>query len=617
MRRMYQLARTMPFRMAATLPLRQLSTNQPSVTWPTGPEDFSRLIGKRLNFVDKSLFIKDVLDDTGTDVILITRPRRFGKTLNLSMLEHFLAKEVSGKPTAGLFDGLKIMGAGEQYTQHQGKYPVVSVTFKSLEALGYTIAYKKFQDLMAETFEGHSYLLDSAKINDRYKKTYESILKKTAEQNELESALKNLTHYLSLHHGVRPWLLIDEYDTPIIAAYNNGYYDEMIALMRGCFGSALKTNKYLGKAVITGILRIAKEGLFSGVNNVEVYSFLQDRYGEHFGFTQSEVVDVLKQSGLEDRLEEVTHWYNGYQSGNTVIYNPWSIVHYAKNKSPGAYWINTSNNQLIRELVINSSPYIKAEFSKLLNGEVVEGIINEHTTFGDLKKDPDVVWSLLFMSGYLKVVEKKITQLGQECKFGLPNNEVKGLFCQIIRQWLANGRGLTLYNRSWVNLLNGDIEEFKITLHGIMTQIASSHDLSNEPERFYHAVMLGLVAHLNEDKNYEIKSNRESGYGRYDLLILSRDPKKLTILFEFKKVPVSKSANQTKEQIQSKLEQSALEALEQIDRQHYLSEPEQRDVKNVLKVGLAFSGKRFAIEHNSQNINEADSLLKPRLSRVV
>lgn len=615
MRRMYQLARTMPFRMVTTPPLRQFSTIQSSVIWPTGTEDFSRLIEKRLNFVDKSLFIKDILDDTGTDVVLITRPRRFGKTLNLSMLEHFLAKEVSGALTAGLFDGLKIIESGDRYMQHQGKYPVISVTFKDMKHTNFSDAYEHFIRLMSNVFKQHYYLLDSSKRIDI--KEYTRIVEKQGTKVETMEALKTLTGYLFLHHGVRPWLLIDEYDTPIIAAYNNGYYNEMIELMRGCFGAALKTNKDLGKAVITGILRIAKEGLFSGVNNVEVYSFLQDRYGEHFGFTQSEVIDVLKQSGLEDRLEEVTHWYNGYQSGKTVIYNPWSIVHYAKNKAPGAYWINTSNNQVIRDILVNSSPFIKSEFSKLLNGEAVEGIINEHTTFGDLKNNPDVVWSLLFMSGYLKVVEKTIAGLGYKCKFVLPNHEVKGLFCHIIEQWLANSRGVTLYNRSLVNLLNGDIEEFKITLHNIMTQIASSHDLSNEPERFYHAVMLGLVAHLNEDNNYEIKSNRESGYGRYDLLILSRDPKKLTILFEFKKVPISKSSNQTEEQIQTKLEEAALEALEQIDTQQYASEPMQRNVKSVLKIGLAFSGKRFAIEHDNQSINKEDSLLKLRLARVV
>ncbi len=615
MRRMYQIARTMPFRMATTPSLRQFSTNQPSVIWPTGIENFHRLIDAGASFVDKSLFIKDILDDTGTQVALITRPRRFGKTLNLSMLEHFLAKEVSGRPTAGLFDCLKIIGSGDRYMQHQGKYPVISVTFKDMTHTNFSDAYEDFVRLMSDVFKQHYYLLDSSKRIDI--KEYTRIVEKQGTKVETMRALKTLTGYLFLHHGVRPWLLIDEYDTPIIAAYNNGYYNEMIELMRGCFGAALKTNDDLEKAVITGILRIAKEGLFSGVNNVEVYSFLQDRYGEHFGFTQMEVIDVLKQSGLEDKLQEVTDWYNGYQSGKTVIYNPWSIVHYAKNKAPGSYWINTSNNRLIRELVINSSPFIKGELGKLLNDEVVEGVINEHTTFGDLKNNPDVVWSLLFMSGYLKVVEKAMTRSGHKCKFILPNDEVKGLFCQIIEQWLANGRGVTLYNRSLLNLLRGDIEEFKITLHNIMTQIASSHDLSNEPERFYHAVMLGLVAHLNEDNNYEIKSNRESGYGRYDLLILSRDPKKLTILFEFKKVPISKSSNQTEEQIQTKLEEAALEALEQIDTQQYVSEPEQRDVENVLKIGLAFSGKRFAIEHDSQSVNKADSWLKPRLARVV
>jgi len=399
---------------------------------PIGYDNFRKVFEQKLDFVDKSLFIKELIDDRATEVAVFTRPRRFGKTFNLSMLHCFFSATVWDQPTQGMFDRLKIAALGEEYMQHQGQYPVVFITFKDVKDHGYEIAYKKMCALVKEVYQEHRYLLTSPCLYDEDKKEYEIILQhESLDEVVLSNSLKKLTKYLYQHYRVRPWLLVDEYDTPIQAAYVHGYYNEMIDLLRGVYGAVLKTNPYLHRAVITGILRVAKESLFSGVNNLEVYSFLRSEYGQYFGFTEEEMDQLLQQTQLTNQAQEIKAWYNGYQCGDIIVYNPWSVANCLKQKGELApYWINTSDNLLIRNLLIESSTEFKTSFESLFKEEPIERLIDEYMVFADLRTNETAAWSLLFMAGYLKVIAQERTDDGLRCQLAIPNREVRNLlFC--------------------------------------------------------------------------------------------------------------------------------------------------------------------------------------------
>ncbi|MCE3239445.1 MAG: Protein of unknown function (DUF1703)/Predicted AAA-ATPase [Gammaproteobacteria bacterium] len=561
---------------------------------PIGYDNFQKVIENQLEFVDKSLLIEEIIQDISVEAAVITRPRRFGKTLNLSMLHHFLSAEVNRKPTKHLFDHLKISKNKEICAKHQGQYPVIFVTFKDIKNESYKEAYEKLCELMSRIYRVHYYLLSSSKLIPPQKKIFESVLEEKASEAHIGSALLNLTEALYLHHGVSPWLLMDEYDTPIQASYVHGYYDQMIRLMRSLFGSVLKTNPYLYRAVITGILRVAKESLFSGINNLKVYSSLHSAYSTHFGFTEEEVSRLTKKYSLENQLSPIKEWYNGYQIGGTVLYNPWSIVNCIQEKGKLIpYWVNTSDNQLIRTILLNSSTGFKEQFELLLQNNPVEQLIDENTVFGDLKKNEPAAWSLLLMAGYLKVLSQRHTEQGLWCFLEIPNKEVRNLYRQIIEQWLSNGHGIAWYNQFLTHLLTGNIDLFEKELRNVMEQAVSSHDTGRNPEAFYHGLMIGLTASLYYNEHYEIQSNKESGYGRYDYLIFSRDKSKPTLVLEFKKI----NALQSSENIEIQLEKAAQEALNQIDQKHYVAEAKQRGSTHILKIGLAFWGKRFKIKY--------------------
>ena len=559
---------------------------------PIGYDDFRELIINKLDFVDKTLLIRDIIEDNATKVAVILRPRRFGKTLNLSMLHYFLASEAYGRPTKGLFDHLKIAQAGEQYLSQQGKYPVIFVTFKDIKTSDFQSAYEKLQELISRVFDEHNYLEKSTKLSHHQRERYNQILSGKANRAQFENALQTLTECIAEHHGVNPWLLIDEYDSPIQAAYLNGYFTAMTDLMRGLLGAVLKTNPYLNRAVITGILRVAKENLFSGVNNLEVYSVLQPEYAEYFGFTELEVQALLQQAGYKSKIADIRDWYNGYQIGETTLYNPWSIVNCLKKKGELApYWINTSDNQLIRTLLIKSSEHFKEAFEVLLQGKSVKKIIYEDMVFADLIQNERAAWSLLLAAGYLKVISKTLTLQGLECDLKIPNNEVKRLYQQIIMQWLGTAGGSERFTEFLNYLLTGNLDLFERNLRELMEESISHHDTGKQPEAFYHGLMLGLTASLYYDPNYELYSNRESGYGRYDYLIVSKNPARPTVLLEFKKVDAVKG----KAQISKKLQEAAQAALMQIEQHHYAADAKQRGCTHTLKVGLAFCGKQFRI----------------------
>ena len=552
---------------------------------PIGYDDFGKVIEKGLNYVDKSLFIKEILDDINTEAIVITRPRRFGKTFNLSLLHYFLAGEVLNKSTQGLFDDLKIAKCNGKYMQHKGKYPVISITFKDIKEPTYQSAYENLSKLMSRVYFEHRNLLESKHLTSYQKKAYVLILEERASESSIKSSLLDLTQNLYQHYNVKPWLLIDEYDTPIQSAYLYKYYDEMIAFMRGMFGAALKNNPYLNKAVITGILRVAKESLFSGVNNLKVYSILHQSYSQHFGFTEQEVDDVLKKSNLSEKAAEIKEWYNGYQFGNTTIYNPWSIANCIQESGElDPYWIDTSDNQLIKDLIKKTPLKFKEELEGLISGECIEKLIDEQLSFQYLDNNPDALWNLLLMAGYLKPIDLRKTDQGVLTTLSIPNREVRNLYRQMIEQWLSNGYGVNWYNEFIASLLEGNIEEFKAHLEKVLLQIVSCHDVSKEPEAFYHGLLLGFMVSLNQ--THEIKSNRESGLGRFDILIIPKDINQSGIVMELK----IKGEKET-------LEDCAQRALEQIKQKKYPEELKQRGIHKIIKVGIGFEGKEFELEY--------------------
>lgn len=566
---------------------------------PVGTEDFGKLINKKLDFVDKTLFVKEILDDVGADVVVITRPRRFGKTLNLSMLNYFLAEKVNGQSTKGLFDNLSISRCGDEYLQHQAKYPVISVTFKDIKELTYDSAKLHLSKVLSVLYSEHIELLSSQKLTSQDKRDFERILEKNGTEIDIKSSLEDLTRYIYLHYRVKPWLLIDEYDTPIQAAYVNKYYNEMIELMRGVLSSSLKSNSYLEKAVITGILRVAKESLFSGVNNLKVYSILNPKYGEYFGFTETEVADLLKKSNFSDKSEDIKNWYNGYQIGNNVIYNPWSITNCISEKCIlQPYWVNTSDNQLIKDLLKASPIEFKKELELLLKGDSIEGFIDENMVFQYMSNDPGSVWSLLLMSGYLKPVSTRYTDQGTVCQLAIPNKEVRNLYRQIVEQWLSNGHGLKWYNDFIDTLLVGNIEKFKKHLEKVIFQITSYHDFAREPEAFYHGLMLGFTVSLHSTGAYEIKSNRESGKCRFDIMLIPKNKSKLGIIIELKSIPEKED-----------LLKSSKDAVKQIDDKKYTEEFKGRGINDIIKIGIAFRQKDFEVhsvrEGTEQQVNSS------------
>jgi len=567
-----------------------------SMKLQVGSDDFGDVRINKLNFVDKTLFVKEVMDNKHVKVSVITRPRRFGKTFNLSILHHFLSSEVNQVKTKGMFDGLKISQVDNgSYMQYQGKYPVIFVTFKEVKDETFEDAQKNLQLVIQELYSMHRYLLASDKLEQDEKEVIKKFLVGETDKIVLSKSIKKLTEFLYKHSGQKIYLLIDEYDTPIQSGYVNGYYKKIISLMKALFGAALKSNSCLDRAIVTGILRVAKESLFSGLNNVSIYTIIQPDYSQHFGFTEKEVHELLVQTKLEDRELEVKKWYNGYAFGEATVYNPWSIVNYINNKIFRAYWVNTSDNLLIKQQLVQSSPEFKEQFKLLLEGQVIERWIDENMVFGDLKNNTGIIWSLLLMSGYLKAVSTTIEMSKTICKCAIPNLEVQILYQDIIEEWLGNGEGSEWYHNFLNYLLIGDIEKFSENFGQVLMRTISVHDLTHNPEAFYQGFMLGLAAGIDQ-KQYEVKSNRESGLGRYDIAIIPRDILKSAIVLEIKSItPPKVSKKNLSKVLDSLLIREAKRALEQINRNQYAVDLVQRGIINIVKIGLAFSGKEFRI----------------------
>ncbi|KYM44385.1 AAA family ATPase [Fusobacterium necrophorum] len=544
---------------------------------PNGISDFKVLREKNYYYVDKTAFIEELQQEIGK-TILFTRPRRFGKTLNMSMLQYFWDIQ-NTEENRKLFQGLEIENSS--YMAEQGKYPVIYLSFKDMKADSFSTMLHGIQYSISILFNEFSFLAENLKNFDALQ--FKKLLLGEANIVELQNSIKFLSKILTQYYNTKTVILLDEYDTPIISAYENGYYEEAISFFRTFYSAALKDNEYLQIGIMTGILRVAKEGIFSGLNNLTVYSILDEKYSSYFGLTEEEVEQALKYYHMEYNIQEVKEWYDGYQFGNTEIYNPWSIINYISNQKLDAYWINTSSNGMINQILemagrAGSSVFQKLEI--LFQQKTITQRINKGSDFHDLV-NMDEVWQLFLHSGYLTVDDKEQENMYE---LRIPNKEVHSFFQEsFIQKFLGN---YTTFHSLIRSLENGKVEELEQALGEILLSSVSHFDLSKESEKFYHVFIIGLVAILQE--RYYIKSNRESGEGRYDLSLEPRDRRKVGLLLEFK---VANS--------EGELDKKAKEALEQIESKKYATEMKERDILNILGLGIAFYGKKVKIARKS------------------
>ena len=556
-----------------------------------GKQAFDSVIENDCFYIDKTFFIKEWWENKD-DVTLITRPRRFGKTLNMSMLECFFSNKY--KDRGDLFESLEIW-KDEKYRKLQGTYPVIFLSFASIKGNTFELAKNQIYEKIAELYENNRFLLESDCMSDTEKAKYRAFLENPIEK-DVSFALNSLSKYLSIYFGTNVIILLDEYDTPMQEAYVNGYWEELAAFTRSLFNATFKTNSYLERAMMTGITRVSKESIFSDLNNLKVITVTSDEYSKCFGFTEDEVFAALDEQGLSSEKEKVKLWYDGFTFGDEKdVYNPWSIINFLDEKKYKTYWADSSSNGLVNELIRTGSAEIKKTMETLIAGGTVEKNIDEQIVFEQLKTNKDAVWSLLLASGYLRVetfrtegrLNKKIYSLK------LTNYEVEQMFGTMIERWF--GGADVPYNEFINAMLNGDIESMNEYMNRVTRGVISYFDTGKtpsdeEPERFYHGLVLGLM--VEQVDNYILNSNRESGYGRYDIMLEPIDKtneKYPGIVIEFKVI------NPRKE---NTLEETVAAALKQIEEKNYDAELVKRGVKeeNIHHYGFAFRGKEVLID---------------------
>jgi len=549
-------------------------------------DDFKKIIEGNYVYVDKTSFIQE-LWESGVDVSVIPRPRRFGKTLNMSTLRYFFEK--SETSNAHLFTNLKIWGI-PKFRELQGTFPVIFLTLKGLKnALDWKSALKKMQLVIAEEYSRHDYLLSSNSLKPIEKQYFQDVINGTASKEVYANSLKYLSQYLSDFYKKRVIILIDEYDAPLINAHLRNFYDPMISFMQDWLGEGLKGNSYLERSVVTGILRVTKEDLFSTLNNPKIYTVLQDLFADKFGFLEEEVCALLAEYGLTDKLEEIRYWYNGYRIGTKTIYNPWSVINCIDSDGElDPYWINTGNTDLLEPLITKGDASVKSELTKIIAGEESIQEIPEGTTLSALTDDGSSVWNILLYSGYLTLAAPPVKEAGvPKCSLRIPNHEVYCIYKQIIEHWL--NKKFTNQNPLKVlrSLVEGDITTFSKLFTDFMLQTMSFHDLAeSEPERLYHVIVLSRLAYLFE--THELKSNRESGLGRSDILIIPKDTSQLGVVIEIKIFDPKEDKN---------LNSTAARGLKQIEQKKYVQELYSKGINKVLMLCMAFRGKEVTFKH--------------------
>ncbi len=556
-----------------------------------GHQDFEEIRIKNNFYIDKTMFIREWWERNDI-VTLITRPRRFGKTLNMSMLEQFFSVKYAGR--GELFEGLRIWKE-EKYQELQGTYPVISLSFANVKGEDYRETRQSVNQIIENIYNKHIYLSEGGFLTENEKKYFRSV-GVDMDNTTAVWALHKMSDFLSRFYGKKVIILLDEYDTPMQEAYVNGYWNELVSFIRSLFNSTFKENPYLERAVMTGITRISKESIFSDLNNLEVVTTTSEEYADAFGFTEAEVAAALEEFGLSDRAQEVKLWYDGFTFGRlSDIYNPWSIINYLNKKKAGLYWANTSSNRLVGKLLREGNREVKKAFEGLLKGEHLITPIDEQIVYDQLDDNEWAIWSLLLASGYLKVVShetyEEIEDDFQEVNYelDLTNLEVRRMFVRMIKGWFAENQ--PDYNDFIKALLQDDLKAMNLYMNRVSSEMFSYFDTGKkpsrkEPERFYHGFVLGLMVELSD--RYVITSNRESGFGRYDVMLKPRNPADDAMIMEFKV--------QDKED-EKELTDTVKAALEQIDRKAYAAALIAEGIpgEKVRKYGFAFRGNEVLI----------------------
>lgn len=564
---------------------------------PVGVYDFRSIIENGYYYVDKTLLIKELLDRKGL-VTLFTRPRRFGKTLNMYMLKYFFEMEIDSKTheaadNSSLFDGLNIMSAGEEYTKHMGKYPVVFISLNTMKQMHFESAVSMLIDGLAEEYKQHKYIYDKVEMNAEEKDFYERMMNKKVGLEDCKKALLILSKHLKAYHGVGPVILIDEYDVPLQYGYEQGseYYGKVLDLIRSMFEMSFKNNPYLSFAVLTGCLRVSRESIFTGMNNLEIVSIMTNTYSEHFGFTDEEVVKMMTDFGVAEKIDEARDWYDGYVFGEANIYNPWSVIQYVQAKTvkiddfPTPYWANTSSNSIVKDMISHIDDDTKEELEMLVNGGRVTKPVHEDITYAELEYDPDRheeymdnLYNFMFFTGYFRKVAESNNGLKKYVTLSIPNKEVLYIFDRHISSWFGAKIQKVEKKPFYTAVMEQDTDTMEEMISDTLYESISFFDYG---ESFYHGIVIGLLRGM---PRYVARSNRESGMGRYDLVAKPVSPRKVVYIFEFKVVKHDEE-----------MEAAAEEALKQIEENDYEAEFRADGYKQFVHYGVAFWKKECVI----------------------
>lgn len=550
---------------------------------PIGIADYVRA-QTEYYYVDKTLLIKDFLDQKPL-VSLFTRPRRFGKTLNMDMLRVFF--EIADEDTGRYFTDKKIWQCGEEYRAYQGKFPVIFLTFKDVKFATWENTIDKISALLQEEYDRHKEVMHGDQLASYEKEYFTRILNKTASEVELSAALEQLSKMLTKYYGTAPVIIIDEYDTPIQEGYSKDFYEKIVGFMRNFFSGAFKDNKNLSYGFLTGILRIAQESIFSGLNNLAVNTVLDNEYDQYFGFTNEEIHEMLKYYGALGKEKELKEWYDGYLFGSKEIYNPWSVINYiSKGCTPQAYWVNTGKNEILEDVLKVATDDVTEKLFSLLQGRPVIARIDQNIVYRSLTKEPANIYSLLLVAGYLKATKKQLQADGSYlCEVSIPNKEIAAVYTSEILSHLVQIGAIsnTTADKIAESLYANDQRKLQRAISDYLDQTISFYDAG--AEGFYHGLVLGLIALM--DNQYKIKSNREAGDGRYDICLIPRKNIYPGIIMELK---------WKKDLADDSLELLAKEALSQIDKNRYDLEIKEDGITDILKFGIAFSGKKIQIQ---------------------